>query len=608
MFPKVFKPVPRERALAISTSDAYMLTGVYQIILFGGLLAALSILASMFSRRVGAPSLLVFLVLGMLAGEEGLGGIQFQDVDAVFLFGNIALAVILLDGGLRTNISSFRVGLAPALSLSTAGVVLTAGMVGAAAAWVLGWPWQEGLLLGAIVGSTDAAAVFGLLHAAGLELKERSSATLEIESGTNDPMAIFLTITLVAVLGTPGDFSGWMLAGQFVQQLGLGLAIGLAGGWGLAWLVNRVTLPLSLYPLLVMSAGIALFSLANLWGGSGFLAIYIIGLTLGNKALNNHHDIRRFHDGMAWLSQIGMFLMLGLLVTPSSLLDVVYPGLVIALVLIFVARPLAVVLCLAPFRFPWREQAFVSWVGLKGAVPIILALFPYLSGLENSDTYFQLTFFVVLLSLCLQGWTIAPMARWLGLEVPPRQEELQQLSLGIPGHPGCELVAYRVHPGSPADAYKVSKLPLPTQVNLLGVVRRGVLLESQPDTILEPDDYLILLARIHDLSELSPLFHRLPTPLRLRSNEFFGQFSLRGDTHLNDIAQFYGAPVPPEHAEKSVADFMNQRFHHKAVVGDRIRFGNVELVIRQIVHGKIFQVGLKIVPGAGNREQGTGNK
>ncbi|MCW8193879.1 potassium/proton antiporter [Proteobacteria bacterium 005FR1] len=571
-----------------------MITGIYQVILFGAILAVLSILTSILSRRVGAPSLLLFLLLGMLAGEEGPGGIQFHDFDTAFLIGNLALAVILLDGGLRTHVSSFRVGLAPALTLATVGVAITAGIVGAVAADVLGWSWLEGFLIGAIVGSTDAAAVFGLLHSAGLELKERSGATLEIESGTNDPMAIFLTITLVGLLGTEAETSGWAMVGEFVRQMGLGLAIGGVGGWGLGWQVNRLSLPLSLYPLLVIATGIAFFSLANLLGGSGFLAVYVMGLVLANRPLNYVHDIRRFHDGMAWISQIGMFLILGLLVTPSDLLDVVVPGLIIAGVLVFVARPAAVLLCLAPFRFPWREQAFVSWVGLKGAVPIILALFPYLSGLENSDVYFEITFFVVLMSLILQGWTIAPLARWLKLEVPPHIDEFQQLSLGVPGRAGCELVAYKVHAGSPADAYMVDRLPLPKDTRLIGVVRKGEFIESNASVDLKPEDHLILLTQTHDLTDLSPLFQKLPTASYLRASEFFGQFSLRGDTLLADVASFYNVPLSDDEKRQSLAEFVGRRFHGKAVVGDRVRVGNVEFVVRQIVHGAIFQVGLKI--------------
>ncbi|MGQ9424498.1 potassium/proton antiporter [Gilvimarinus sp. F26214L] len=575
-----------------------MMDGLYQVILFGAVLTALSIMTSIVSRRVGAPSLLLFLLLGMLAGEEGFGGISFDDFNTAFVIGNLALAVILLDGGSRTHASSFRVGLAPSLTLATVGVAITAGIVGAAAAMALGWPWTEGFLVGAIVGSTDAAAVFGLLHAAGLELKQRSGATLEIESGTNDPMAIFLTITLVTLLSEQGELSGFALVGNFVQQMGLGAIFGAAGGVGLGWLVNRLTLPLSLYPLLVMSVGLAVFSLTSLAGGSGFLAVYLIGLLLANRPLDNRHDIQRFLDGMAWISQIGMFLILGLLVTPSSLLEVIYPGIIVALVLIFIARPVAVALCLLPFRFPWQEQAFISWVGLKGAVPIILALFPFLSGLENSATYFQLTFFVVLLSLCLQGWTIAPVARWLRLEVPPHQEDFQQLSLRIPDHPGWELLAYRVHSGSAADAYRVRKLPLPEGTKLMGVVRRGHVLAADADTDLEPDDYLILLTQAHDLAELSPLFQELPTANYLRASEFFGQFSLRGDTRLRDVAGFYMVPLPKENWDNTLAQFIARRYHGKPVVGDRVRVGNVEFVVRQIVGGEIFQVGLKILPAA----------
>ncbi|MDZ7683848.1 MAG: potassium/proton antiporter [Gammaproteobacteria bacterium] len=576
-----------------------MLSDLNQALLFAAVLVVLSILTSIVSRRVGAPSLLLFLLLGMLAGEEGPGGIRFDDVNAVVLIGNLALAVILLDGGLRTHVSSFRVGLGPALSLSTVGVALTSGIVGAIASVALGWSWLEGFLVGAIVGSTDAAAVFGLLHAAGLELKQRSSATLEIESGTNDPMAIFLTVTLVSLLGLPdGEMSCFALVGMFVQEMGLGLVIGALGGLGLGWVVNHLKLPLSLYPLLVLSTGIAFFAVANLLGGSGFLAIYVIGLVLANRPLNDLHDIRRFHDGVAWISQIGMFLILGLLVTPSSLLDVIYPGLVVALVLIFIARPVAVVLSLAPFRFPWREQVFVSWVGLKGAVPIILALFPYLAGLENSEMYFELTFFVVLTSLCLQGWTIAPLARWLSLEVPPRIEEFQQLSLGIPGRAGSQLVAYQVHAGSPADAYYRDKLPLPRGTRLLAVVREGAVLEGD-DPELKPGTIWCSCRRPRALADLSPLFQRLPTASYLRASEFFGQFALRGDTLLADVAAFYQVPLPEDEKSRTVAEFFNRRFHGRAVVGDRVRVGNVEFVVRQIVRGEIFQVGLKILSAGG---------
>ncbi|MBN7798207.1 potassium/proton antiporter [Parahaliea mediterranea] len=571
-----------------------MIDASYQLILICAFLGLVSIGITGLSQRLGAPSLLLFLVVGMLAGEDGPGGIRFDDVSTAFLVGNIALAVILLDGGLRTHVSSFRVGLRPALVLSTLGVAITGALVGVVACWVLDWPLLNGLLLGAIVGSTDAAAVFGLLHAAGLQLKQRSGATLEIESGTNDPMAIFLTVSLLSLLSAGQDGIGVALFAEFFQQMGLGAALGLGGGWVLLQLLNRLTLPRVLYPLLAVTFGLSIFGLSNLWGGSGFLAIYLIGLLLGNRPLNYLHDIRWLMDGLAWLSQIGMFLLLGLLVTPSNLVDIIYPGLVIAAVLMLVARPAAVLLCLLPFRFPLREQVFISWVGLKGAVPIILALFPYLSGLEYSDTYFEVTFFVVLLSLCLQGWTIAPLARRLGLDVPPHAEDREHLGVALPGEDGRELLAYHIYPGSPADAYRLDRLPLPEAVRVVGVIREGEALPPAPDLNLRPGDYLVLLTPAHETRELPDLFSALPTPTHLLAHDFFGPFTLRSEALIDDVGAAYGVRIPEELRGLDLDSVMRKRVHHLPVVGDRLRLDSLELVVKKMAQGKVLQLGLKL--------------
>ncbi|KAA9131062.1 potassium/proton antiporter [Marinihelvus fidelis] len=568
----------------------------YELILLCAFLGLLSIAITGLSQRLGAPSLLLFLVVGMLAGEDGPGGVQFDDVETAFLVGNIALAVILLDGGLRTHVSSFRVGLKPALSLATFGVLITSGIVGVVAAWVLDWPLLNGLLLGAIVGSTDAAAVFGLLHGAGLELKERSGATLEIESGTNDPMAIFLTVSLLTLLDS-GQTSGFgiTLLAEFARQMGLGALMGIAGGFLLLPMLNRLTLSRVLYPLLAVSFGLSVFGLTNLWGGSGFLAIYLIGLVLGNRPLNYLHDIRWLMDGLAWLSQITMFLLLGLLVTPSTLMDVIYPGLVIAAVLMLVARPVAVGLSLLPFRFPLREQVFISWVGLKGAVPIILALFPLLTGLEYSNTYFEVTFFVVLLSLCFQGWTIAPLARGLGLDVPPHPEDREHLGVVLPGDVSRELLAYRIHAGSPADAYHLARLPVPPGVRQLGVVRQGEVLPPDDNLVLKPGDYLVLLTPSHEIPELPVLFSALPTPTHLAGTAFFGHFTLEPEVRFEDVCASYGVQPPDDLRGLDLDAVIRQRVHRLPVVGDHLRVGNIDLVVKKMARGKILQVGLKLL-------------
>ncbi|WP_206613529.1 potassium/proton antiporter [Parahaliea mediterranea] len=572
-----------------------MIDASYQLILLCAFLGLVSIAITGLSQRLGAPSLLLFLLVGMLAGEDGPGGIHFDDIGTAFLVGNIALAIILLDGGLRTHVSSFRVGLKPALSLATLGVALTSGIVGMAAAWILDWPLLNGLLLGAIVGSTDAAAVFGLLHGAGLELKQRSGATLEIESGTNDPMAIFLTVSLLGLLGSAGSGNiGLELLVEFLRQMGFGGLAGLAGGWLLLKLLNWLHLPRVLYPLLAVSFGLCVFGLTNLAGGSGFLAIYLIGLLLGNRPLNYLHDIRWLLDGLAWLSQIGMFLLLGLLVTPSSLLGVALPALVIAAVLMLVARPLAVFACLVPFRFPLKEQVFISWVGLKGAVPIILALFPYLSGLPHSDTYFQITFFVVLLSLCFQGWTIAPLARRLALDVPPMAEDREHLGVAIPGQVGRELLAYRIHAGSPADAYVLGRLPLPDSVKTIGVLRAEQVLPPAPELHLEPEDFLVLLTPSHESEQLAGLFATLPTRSHLISSAFFGPFTLQPDVLFDDVCAAYGVPREADLKGLDLDAVLRRRVHAQPVVGDRLRVGNIELVVKRMAQGRILQVGLKL--------------
>lgn len=389
-------------------------------LLVAAALLFLSVLLGICSTRAGFPFLLVFLVAGLLAGEDGPGGLHFDDFTLSFWVGNVALAVILLDGGLRTSVSSFRAGLRPSLVLATVGVALTSLVTGLAAAFLLGIDWRTGILLGAIVGSTDAAAVFALLKKCGVRLNERVGTTLEIESGMNDPMAIYLTLLFISLVqgGATTGGIGAALA-SFVQQFGLGSAIGLGAGFVLAALVNR--LPEAnpgIAALLLASAGLIVFSAAGWAGGSGFLAVYLFGVVVGHRAGDRVHTALDAMDGHAWLAQACMFLLLGLLATPSQLFSVAGPALAVAAALMLLARPLAVWLCLAPFRFPAREVWFIAWVGLRGSVPIVLAVFPLMAGVPQAMLLFNVAFIVVLASLLLQGTTIAPVARRLGVALP----------------------------------------------------------------------------------------------------------------------------------------------------------------------------------------------
>lgn len=376
----------------------------------------LSILAGQLSSRIGAPLLLTFLSVGIFFGEDGPGGIVFNDKETAYMACSIALAIILFDGGLRTRLETFRQAVRPALLLATLGVMVTAGIVAIFAIWFLGISPLHSLLIGSIVASTDAAAVFLLLHQRDIRLKRHISATLEVESGINDPMAILLTITCVELmLGDPQSGVVHMLS-AFAKQMGLGLMAGYAGGMALSHGMRRLKLDAGLYPVMAMTAGLLIFGGTNFVGGSGFLAVYLAGLTFANSGFPKTLLIKQFNDGMAWVAQIIMLLVLGLLVTPSHLVDYLAPALWIALALIVLARPMAVWLCLSFDGFTWREKTFVSWVGLRGAIPLYLALIPALSGIDNGRYYFNIAFIIVLTSLITQGWSINPLARWLRLD------------------------------------------------------------------------------------------------------------------------------------------------------------------------------------------------
>jgi cell volume regulation protein A len=397
-------------------------------------LVFMSVLAGVFSARAGFSFLLVFLVAGTLAGVDGPGGLAFDDFRLSFVVGNVALAVILLDGGLRTDFTTFRTGLKPSLLLATLGVLVSTGITGAAAWWLLDLSWPLALLLGAIVGSTDAAAVFSLLKSSGVKLNERVAATLEIESGMNDPMAVYLTLTFigVALVATTTPVAGAGLdATQVLRslllQFGWGAALGVASGFALAELLKRLGRGEDggggIRALLVVSAGLTVFAGTTWLGGSGFLAVYAMGVITGNRARRLVRSSLSAMDGYAWLMQASMFLLLGLLVTPTELLRTLWPALGVSLVLMLVARPLSVWLCLAPLRFERREIAFISWVGLRGAVPIVLAVFPVMAGVPGAQIFFNVAFVVVLASLLLQGSTIAWSARRLGVVLPDPEDE-----------------------------------------------------------------------------------------------------------------------------------------------------------------------------------------
>jgi NhaP-type Na+/H+ and K+/H+ antiporters with a unique C-terminal domain len=415
---------------------------------------------------------------------------------------------------------------------------------------------------------------------------------LEIESGSNDPMAVMLTLGLLLYLAAPTSFGALDAALFLVLQITVGAAVGWYGGRGLGWAIERLELGESLYPLLALFGGLGLYGLAATLHGSGFLAVYLAGISLGSRNVRQFSAIRRFHDVVAWLAQIGLFLMLGVLVTPSRLLVLALPALGVALALILLARPLAVLLAMAPFRFRRNELAFISWVGLRGSVPIVLATYPWLAGLPNADLVFNVVFFIVLVSLVLQGWTVAPAARLLGLQVPQPEALVHRVDLDLPGSRGYEIVSYRIGAGSALLGRLVRSLPMRDLSRIVCIVRGGRVLRSDEWDRLSESDYLSLLVRRDELAELDRQFRNTPRlePSRLRT--YFGDFQIDPAAHMAALAASYGAELPADSGDLPVAAFIEQHLP-RPVVGDRLRLGPIELVIRDMEAGHVTALGLR---------------
>jgi cell volume regulation protein A len=473
-----------------------------------GILLVVSVLSSRASQRIGVPIALFFLVVGMLAGSEGIGGIPFDNYRLAFRIGSVGLALILFDGGLNTPLDVVRRVWVPAGVLASVGVLLVGGLV-AVIARLGGLDWPAALVLGAIVSSTDAAATFAVLRASGLQLKRRVAATLEVESGANDPAAVILTTTLSQNLLRPGGLGlADMLVGIATHLL-IGAVVGVAAAYAGRALLSRLQLVTGgLYPALMLGVGFLSFGLATLVGGSGFLAVYLTGIVLGNGPLPYRAGLFRIFDALAWLSQIGMFLLLGLLVYPSRLAEMAELGLGIALLLAILIRPLVVALCLAPFRYPWPERLFVGWVGLRGAVPIVLATFPVLVGAPGADRIFHLVFFIVVVGAIIPGGTVAWATRRLGLESPqpPSPHALLAIESRVPLE--GDLTPFYIDEALVVCGLRLDELDFPEGASVALIVRGDRLVAPKGTTRLELGDHVYVIAQDEDRPFIQLMFGR----------------------------------------------------------------------------------------------------
>lgn len=557
-------------------------------ILLGSLLVLAGILSSLIALRFGAPLLLVFLLVGVLAGEGGLGGLKFDDVGVAYTVGSIALALILFDGGLRTRFASFRNVLAPAVTLATVGVLITALLTAPVAKLVLGIGWIQALLIGAVVASTDAAAVFFLINARGLRLRPRVRAVLEVESGTNDPFAVFLALLLVEIL-LLGEQSWSHALLTFLRDAILGCIIGFAGGQIITLVLNRLTLAQGLHAPFVAVSALVVFAFANALHASGFLAVYLAGLVVGNKQTRAHNSVVVFLDAITWLAQIVMFVLLGLLAWPHRLADSLFGSVAVAVVLMLVARPVAVFLCLAPFNFQWREVAFISWVGLRGAVGIFLASIPLLVGVPRASLFFDVAFVVVLSSLLVQGWTVALAARKLDISFVRADPMPRRVELDLPGQLAREIVGYPV----PANSPFLRRGLIPSWARPTLVIRNEEILTPAEAHPVREGDYIYLLAPPEKAQALDRFFVKMPAPAS-PDPRLLGDFFVPGTATLGALAEIYGLQVAGDHTEVALADYFSEQLRRRVKTGDIVELGPIALLAHKVDSGRVTTVGLRL--------------
>ena len=580
--------------------------------LVGALLIFASIMASTLSARLGIPLLLLFLAVGVLAGEQGILGIEFSQYNIANFVGQAALACILLDGGLRTSFKSFRVGLKPAITLATWGVLATVMVLGVFVTWLLGVDWRVGMLMAAIVGSTDAAAVFSLLRNGGVKLNDRVQATLELESGANDPLAILLVTGLIALNVDPAGQTALAFLGLLFQQLSVGLGMGLLFGYLLSRLLPKVHLAEGMYAILILSAGLSVFAATNLLGGSGFLAVYLAGALIGNYKVRSTEHVMRVMDSFAWLSQAVLFVVLGLLVTPSNVINVWHYSVAIAAFMILIARPIAVYTSVKPFKFKDREIGFISWVGLRGAVPITLAILPIMAGIDEAFLLFDIAFGVVVLSLILQGTTIPIMANLFKVRIPNNKDPKEEHEVWVSDKASITLYEFEVKSG----AFAIGRHPMgisrrisPDEISVFALVRGQQVIVVEEDTKLKFGDSVWYAMRGNYASKIAKIFNDT-TLDRKAIDDFYGDWLLSPSVKLGDLPFFTGVMTSeslveklkskPEDPSKSmwqqtVAEYVKGSLGTAPVSGDTVAINDEwSLVVKEVDDkGKLRTIGLK---------------
>ena len=561
------------------------------VFFIGGLLLTISVIVSKLSSALGTPILLLFLAIGMLTGEDGFFiHIIYNDYSSAYFISNLMLAIILLDGGLRTNFNTFKSVAPESLLLATVGVVLTSAITGLAAYFVFDLGIVGAMLVGSIVGSTDAAAVFSLLGGGGVHLKERISSTLQIESATNDPMAILLTVVLMATLQQEAQGFG-QIAFIFLSQFLIGTFLGVLFGLFARLIISMINLSAGLYMLLVLGVGLCGFAVTASLGGSGFLAIFIIGMFIGNQKIRSLSYILPVSEGMTWLSQITLFLLLGLLVTPHKMMDYALPGIFVAVMLAFVARPIAVFLCIKPFfkRYSNREIAFMSWVGIRGSVPIVLAIYPVMNGIEDGQLYFNVAFTVVLFSLLVQGTSLVPASKLFKVYTPASSAPINKSEMGILVSDDFALFNYKIsRQGMVGETLR--SLKFPKRSRIAAVFRDNHILKAHGDLKLKLGDIVSVIGHGTDEVLFNSVFSQDKPPKYCE--RYNGDIILDGNEPMSELAKAYDIELTSFEEDMTLSEFVDYHIGGFAQAGESVSFINVRLTVIEQSGDKVSKVGL----------------